>query len=86
LVVEKRLGRYLRSDEHVHHINGDKTDNRDENLIVMSHREHFMKHRPDYEEQRVTKLYEAINRKWGTNHGSTDTRHSSQVGPGQAVE
>lgn len=44
-VMESILGRKLRSDEHVHHINGIKTDNRPENLQVMAacehHREHF---------------------------------------------
>jgi hypothetical protein len=40
LVVEKALGRTLRRDEHVHHINGNKTDNRLENLQVIGPGDH----------------------------------------------
>lgn len=39
-VVEEHLGRYLEKDEHVHHLNGIKSDNRLENLQVMSNSEH----------------------------------------------
>ena len=34
LVVEKQIDRYLSPTEHVHHINGIKTDNRRENLMA----------------------------------------------------
>ena len=40
LVVEKELGRYLRADEIVHHLNGTKTDNRPKNLVVSSKHNH----------------------------------------------
>lgn len=32
LVMEQVLGRYLRPDERIHHVNGVKNDNRPENL------------------------------------------------------
>ncbi len=40
LVVEERIGRYLENQEDVHHINGNTSDNRSENLELLPHGEH----------------------------------------------
>lgn len=44
LVVEEYLGRSLLPDEVVHHINGEKADNRPENLAVMIKSDHVSYH------------------------------------------
>lgn len=44
LVAEAAIGRKLVVDEHVHHINGVKTDNAPENLFVCKRRVHSLAH------------------------------------------
>ena len=44
LIMEKHLGRYLTKDEIIHHIDGDVTNNKIENLEVMTRGEHCRLH------------------------------------------
>lgn len=51
MVVEKSLGRLLEENEVVHHINGDKSDNRICNLAVLTRKSHAMHHATRYEDK-----------------------------------
>lgn len=50
-VMQDFLGRKLKTNEHVHHINGNKNDNQLDNLKVVESSEHHRTHREAYRKE-----------------------------------
>ena len=63
-IVEQNIDRKLKSNEIVHHINGDKLDNDFSNLEVMTQKEHLILHKP----WTFTKGYKRKNKQKGVKY------------------
>lgn len=87
IVMEKFIGRILRSDEFVHHRNGDPTDNRLENLQLTTNSDHAREH--GFERSRDKGISDPINFKRcrtckvikGVDHFSPHGGHHGQLAP-----
>ena len=67
LVLEGALGRYLHSEEVVHHMNGDRSDNRLENLQLFASNGEHLRHEltgrcPNWSEDGRRRIHEAVAR------------------------
>lgn len=58
LVMEEKIGRVLTKKEIVHHINGEREDNRPENLELFSNQSEHMTHY--FEEKKLYEQYEQL--------------------------
>lgn len=56
VIMETFLGRKLKRNEYVHHINGNKKDNRIENLVVMTPQEHNELHKLKHPLTKICKV------------------------------
>lgn len=59
-VASLKAGRWLRSDEHVHHIDGDRKNNKPNNLAILSVSEHARIHKGTTESKKCPRCKETF--------------------------
>lgn|SRR3990167_2163685 len=81
-VAEQKLGRTLKTGEVVHHINGNKLDNRPENLAVLSHAQHSHIHNHGKLVSQVTRqrMSLAMRHAWQRSGTKLRCRQSQKTG------
>ena len=55
-IMEQHIGRKLKRNEYVHHINGNKQDNRIENLVIMMPQSHNELHKTKHPKTKICKV------------------------------
>lgn len=58
IIAEKVIGRFLDNKEVIHHLNGDKTDNRPENLYYFKNHSEHMRYHLNLKWKNVTPIFE----------------------------
>jgi hypothetical protein len=76
IVMEDSIGRYLKDDEIVHHINGDKSDNRLSNLEIMTLSNHAVLHHTKHTDDELVKKILDLKKILGRNPTSRDANNS----------
>ena len=56
VIMEQHLGRELKREEEIHHLNGDVLDNRIENLVLCKNHQEHMKYHPNRSEETKRKI------------------------------
>lgn len=76
-IMEQYLGRVLRPDELVHHINGDRYDNRLENLEIITRGQHGVLHNKGRKHSAETRA--KVSRSLKGNQRRTGIPHSEET-------
>ena len=64
LVIEKAIGRPLKNGETAHHINGNKSDNRPENLYLFADNSSHIQYHWDVRKNKINKITKSNLRVW----------------------